>query len=900
MSFSRFFRRGRWDEERARELESYLEHETAENVARGMDLDAARRAARRKLGNATRIREEIYDMNTIALVDSAWQDLRFGVRLLRRNPVFAAVAILSLALGIGANTAIFQLLDAVRLRQLPVARPGELAEVTIDNHDNGFTGHFEGRHIELTYPLYEQIRDQQRAFTALAAWGVRTFNLTSGGEKRPAEGMWVTGNFFDVLGVPAILGRTLAADDDQRGCGSPGAVLGYGFWQSEFGGNPSAIGRTLRLDGYPFEIVGVAPASFFGVEVGHTFDVAVPMCSEAVIRGADTMLDRPDGWFIGAVGRLKPGWTPAKAAAQLGTLSSEIMRATLPKAYAPDDTKNYLAFTITTSSMRTGVSSLRRQYGTPLWLLLGIAGTVLLIACANLANLLLARGSAREREIAIRLAMGASRRRVVRQLLAESAMVAMLGAAAGAVLARWLSGALVAFLSTADEGFYLAVAVDWHVLAFTAALAVGTCLVFGLTPALRATRTTPGAAMKASGRGLTDARERFGLRRALVVGQVALSLVLVVAALLFVRSLRNLLTLDAGFEQNGVLIVRSDLRGTGASPERYPVLNRELLDRLRAVPGVDAAAMSRIVPLSGGGWNDNVLTDGAEGRKPKQLVNFNEVSAGFFRTLGTPLVAGRDFDAYDRPSSPKVAIVSETFARKVLGPGNPIGRTFSVEAMRGGPGDRFLIVGLVRDTKYGDLREDFTPIAFVPATQDEHPGPFGKFLVRSRLPLVSLTASATRAAADVNPQIVVDFESLRTQIENGLVRERLMATLSGFFGALAGVLAIVGLYGVMSYMVARRRNEIGIRMALGADRGAVVGLVMREAGVLLAAGLGVGAVLAVAAAQTARALLFGLQPGDPATLALAVAALAIVGVLASGLPALRAARLDPTEALRDE
>ncbi len=900
MSFVRFFRRGRWDEERARELESYLEHETDDNVARGMSPDAARAAARRKLGNPTRLREEIYDMNTIGFLDSVWQDVRFGVRLVRRNPGFAAVAVLSLALGIGANTAIFQLLDAVRLRRLPVKDPGALAEVTIDNHDNGFTGHFEGRHIELTWPLFQQIREEQQAFTGLAAWGIHTFNLASGGAMRPAEGLWVTGNFFDVLGVPAVIGRVLTPDDDRRGCGSPAAVVGYGFWQREFGGNPSAIGRTLNLDGHPFGVVGVAPASFFGVEVGHTFDVAVPMCSEAIIRGADSMLDRPDGWFVAAVGRLKPGWAPARAAAQLGALSGGIMRVTLPKAYTPDDTKNYLAFTITASSMATGVSSLRREYETPLWLLLGIAGIVLLIACANLANLMLARGSAREREMAIRLAMGASRLRVVRQLLAESALLAAVGAAAGAVLAGWLSQALVAFLGGASEAFFLAVATDWRVLTFTAALSVATCLVFGLTPALRATRTTPGAAMRAAGRGVTDGGERFGLRRALVVAQVALSLVLVVGALLFVRSLRNLLTVDAGFQQNGVLIVRADLRGMDAVEERYPAIDRELLDRLRAIPGVDSAAMSRIVPLSGGGWNDRVLTDGEAGRKPKQLVNFNEVSPGFFRTLGAPLVAGRDFDAHDRPASPKVAIVSPTFVRKVLGPGSPIGRTFRLEALRGGPGDEFQVVGLVKDMKYGDLREDFTPTAFVPATQDAHPGPFAKFLVRSRLPILSLTASATRAAAAVSPRIVVDFQALRTQIENSLVRERLMAMLSGFFGALAAVLAIVGLYGVMSYIVERRRNEIGIRMALGADRRTVVGMMMREAGMLVAVGLVVGVLLALGAAQAARALLFGLGPRDPSTLLMSAGLLAAVGVVASYVPALRAARLDPTDALREE
>jgi putative ABC transport system permease protein len=896
MPWRRFLQRGRWDDERRLEIEAYLAIEADENVARGMSPADARDAARRKLGNQTLVREEIYQMNTLTLVDGAWRDLKYGARLLRVNPAFALVAILSLALGVGANTAIFQLLDAVRIRTLPVKNADELVEVRIAEPVGGRTGQFTGRRPSLTNPLWEQVRERQQVFSEIFAWSGPAFDLTTGGEARSAQGLWVSGDFFKGLGVPALIGRTLTAADDRRGCAAPSAVLSYGFWQREYAGSPSAIGRSIMLDGHPYDIVGVTPANFFGVEVGRAFDVAVPLCAEPLSRGALTAMEKKDIWFLGAMGRLKPGVTLDQARAQLASISAAIFQATLP-TYRPEDAKHYLQFKLGAYPGGTGISQLRRQYESPLWLLLATTGLVLLIACANLANLMLARATAREREIAVRLAIGASRGRIVRQLLAESLLIAAIGAAAGAVLAQWLSRFMVGFLTTENNRIFVALSLDWRIFAFTAALGVLTCMIFGLVPAIRATSLAPGAAMKAGSRGSTDTRERFGMRRALVVAQVALSLVLLVGALLFVRSLRNLMTLDAGFRQDGVLVVNMDLRRAGVPEERLMALFADITAKIGALPGVTSAAQAFIVPVSGSGWNENIMIDG---KKYPDNVNVNLVSDGYFRTMGTPLLAGRDFDGRDRPGAEKSAIVTELFAHKYFPGQDPIGKAFQLDEPPDQPKTLNRIVGVVKDTKYTDLREEFTPLVFFAASQDQHPYPLLRVVLRSSAPLATITSEVTPVVAQANSRIIVQFQTLPSLVRDSLMRERLMATLSGFFGALAGLIATIGLYGVMSYTVARRRNEIGIRMALGAGRRDVVRMVMREAGMLLIAGVLVGTALAFAAARTAATLLFGLHPGDPATLGLAAGGLGLVAMLASYLPALRASRLEPTEALREE
>jgi putative ABC transport system permease protein len=830
--------------------------------------------------------------------EALWKDLRYGARLLRLNPGFAAVAVLSLALGIGANSAIFQLVDAIRLRTLPVKDPQELAVVRIED-PHCCSGNFSSRYSQLTNPQWEQIRDHQEAFSSIFAWSPERLNLAMGGEARYAEVIWVSGDFFKTLGVEPFRGRLLSETDDQRGCGAPGANISYAYWQHAYGGALDTLGKTITLEGHPFEIIGITPPDFFGVEVGHKFDVAIPICSDPVIRGENTRLDIRRDWWLASMGRLKPGWALAKATAQLETISPGVFQQTLPPHANSEGAKYYLAYKLKAFPADSGFSQLRREYSSPLWILLAIAGLVLIIACANLANLMLARASAREKEIAVRLAVGATRWRLIRQLLAESLLLAGLGAAFGALLARGLSQFLVAFLSTEGDPIFVDIATNWQVLGFTAALAVLTTVLFGLAPAIRATRVAPGAVLKAAGRGMTAARERFGLRRILVVSQVALSLVLVVGALLFIRSLRNLTTLNAGFQEDGILIVNTDFTRLHIATEQRELFKKELRDHIAAIPGVDGVTDASEVPLEGDFWNQTILSPGPE-RKQLGVPFMNRVSPGYFKTFGTPLIAGRDFDYHDTLTSPLVSIVNEMFVHRFLPAGNPIGQTFRIEAGAGEPEPTYEIVGVVKDTKYGDLHDDLSPIAYFPDMQERKPDQGDQIIVRSNSPLGGLISELKQTIGKVSPQIDIDFNTLRATIEGSLIRDRLMATLSGFFGMLAGLLAAIGLYGVISYSVARRRNEIGIRMALGAGRPDILRMVMGEAGILLAAGAIVGTGLALALGQTASSLLYGLRAYDPLTIIMAIVALAIVAAAASYLPAFRASRVDPMAALRDE
>ena len=837
-------------------------------------------------------------MTGVGWLDSLLQDVRYGARVLRLNPGFTLVAVLSLTLGIGANTAIFQLIDAVRLNSIPVPNPQQLATVRIaDRHWS--SGNFEGRYSELTFPLWEQIRDHQQAFSSAFAWAAERFNLASGGEARYAEGIWVSGKFFETLQVPALIGRTLTVEDDQRGCGGPPAVLSYSFWQREYGGKPDVLGHTIRLEGHPFEIVGVTPASFYGVDVGHSYDVAVPLCSEPLIRGEDSLMDNRIGWWLASMGRLKPGWTLAQANAQINSISAGILEATVPPGYSPEAVKHYMEYKFGAFSAATGFSRLRRTYQDPLWILLAIAGFVLLIACANIANLMLARASAREREITVRLSLGASRGRLIRQLLAESVLLALAGAALGALLAQGLSRFLVASIHTQGSEFFLDLSLDWRILLFTGGIAILTALFFGLVPALRATRVSPAGVLKATGRGMTAGRERFALRRVLVVSQVAFSLVLVFGAVLFARSLGKLLATNAGFRETGILEMDVDCTKLGIAPDQRQAYKIALVDRLRALPGVEGVADASIVPLSGNGWNEGIVLAGQQERAPV-TPQFTRVSPGYFSTLGVPILAGRDFDRSDTAASPKVAIVNEAFVRKILKGANPLGQRFQIEEYLGRPRPMHEIIGLVKDTKYYDLRDEFSPIIYVTTLQDDRPDQYAQILIRSQLPLGSLTASVKSAMAGASPMLTLEFHNMETQIRNSLVRDRLMARLSGFFGALAALLAMIGLYGVISYSVAQRTNEIGVRMALGAQRLDIVGMILGEVGWMLFAGLVVGTGLALVLGRSAGALLFGIKPHDPLTISVSALGLAGVAILASYVPARRAARLDPMSALRDE
>ena len=825
-------------------------------------------------------------------------DLRYGIRTLRQNPGFTVIAILSLGLGIGANTAIFQLLNAVRLRTLPVAEPQRLAMVQLaDTH--GQRGSQATPYPALTNPQWERLRDSQEVFSGVLAWWPNNFGMGLPSNLRTVRGLFVSGDFFRVLGVPAMRGRIFTAADDHRGCGIPGAVISYAFWQGHFGGEASAIGSKLMLNYQPVEILGITPASFTGLEVGRGFDVAVPICSQASLWEGGNWLDSGTTWWLNVIGRLKPGGTAAQATARLKLLSPGLFQSTLPANYPRINIPNYLNFKLTAVPAASGVSLLRSNYTDPLLLLLITAGLVLAITCANLANLMLARAAAREHEIAVRLAIGASRSRLIRQLMAESLLLAALGAAAGLYLSGVLSRFLIAMLATRGDPVLLDLAPDGAMLAFTVALATLTCLLFGLTPAWRATRVAAADAIRTKGRGVAGNRERFGLRQVLVVSQVALSLVLMVGALLFSGSLRKLLAVDAGFQANGVLLADIDFRRVAIPADHRMAFKQQLLDKLRALPGIDGAAEVELPPLSGGSSSNSVWMDGDESPRKVEVL-FNWVSSGYLKTMAMPLLAGRDFQGVDTASSPRVAIVNQSFARKLGLGDNPVGKRFRRESTPTEPEIAVEIVGLVRDSKYIDLREEFHPIVFLSTSQNAGSRSSTTLAIRSTAPLADAIARTRAATAETSGEITVDFQSFAGLIHEGLMRERLMATLSSSFGILAALIAAIGLYGVMSYLVARRTKEIGVRMALGADRAEILSMVLRQSTGLLAMGLAGGAVLSVAAGQTVKSLLFGLEPTDAGTMAVAIVVLATVTQAASYLPARRAARLDPTSALREE
>ncbi|OFW11931.1 MAG: hypothetical protein A3H96_26070 [Acidobacteria bacterium RIFCSPLOWO2_02_FULL_67_36] len=824
------------------------------------------------------------------------QDLRYAVRLLRRAPAFSFVAILSLALGIGANAAIFQVIDALRLRSLPVARPYELVEITPADME-GARGNFATWRQSVSNPIWEQIRDHQEAFSGTFAHGATSFNLATGGEERPAKGLFVSGGFFDTLEVRPEVGRLLSAADDRRGC-EPRAVLSHAFWQREFGGNRSAIGGTVTLNARPVEIVGVAPPSFFGLEVGRSFDVAVPICADQALSGRPERLDSGTDWWLIVMGRLKPGVTIDQASAHLNALSSGIFQTTLKPNYPPVSVSRYLGMKLHALPAATGVSYLREVYESPLWLLLALAALVLLIACANLANLMLARASARAHEIAIRLGLGASRGRVVRQLLTESVVLSTIGALGGFLLARVLGDALVAFVDGDAHEIVLSLPLDWRMVAFTVGLAAVTCLLFGLTPALRATRLGPGAMMKNAGRGLTATRQGSALRRGLVVAQVAVSVVMLFGALLFTRTLRNLSSVDTGFARNVVITV-VDYRRVAIAPEQRTAYRQAIVDRLRAVPGIEAAATTAMVPVSGDAWGNDLMLQKASGPKAVN-VRLNRVSQGYFDTFHVPVRMGRDFDAAkDTTSAPRVAIVNQTLAAMFDG-GNAVGGRFIQEATPSSPPTEYEVVGVVADSKYLSLREGPAPVAYLATMQETGPGRGVMVAVRGRLEPTAMTASIVQSMRELDPSIGVSFTMLDAFIDRTLIRERLMATLSSFFGSIAAALAIVGLYGVIAYTVTRRTNEIGVRMALGASRRNVIAMVLREGGVLVGIGLATGLVLAMMSGRFAETFLFGLKPRDPVSMALAALVLGTIGLLASYFPARAASRIAPTVALRVE
>src|SRR5579863_473276 len=888
------FRRQSVESELDDELRAHLEHETGKYIESGLSREAAARRARLEFGGMDRVKEECRDARGVSVIETTIQDLRYGLRMLARSPGFTAVAVLTLALGIGANTAIFSLIDAVMLRMLPVDKPDELLQVK--RHDPRWAG--EG--MNFTNPLWEQVRDQQDVFSGVFAWGNDRFDLAQGGAVHLANGLWVSGDFFNSLRLRPAAGRLIARSDDQRGCPAV-AALSYGFWQDHYGAAASAVGSTLSLNGHPFQVIGVAPAGFYGMDVGEKFDVAVPICATLVFDGKQSRLDHRSWWWLKIAGRIKPGISPAQLTARLKVLSTAIFTAALPQDWSKDGQQGFLKETLQGDPAATGTSHLRQRFDQPLQVLMAVVGLVLLIACANIASLMLARGAARHKEIAVRQALGASRLRLIRQLLTECLLLSSAGALAGILLARWGTALLVRYLSTARDTVFLDLSLDGRVLGFTVGLTVLTGILFGLLPATRSTRVSLTSAMKGSQAVDAEHRVRFAGRKWIVAGQVALSFVLLVAAGLLLRSFVKLATLDIGFDRNNVLLVAADLRSVKVPPDQQLATFDEMESRLKALPGVVSVGRSILTPISGREWNNAIHTDWSKALTGDAATAwFNYVSPGFFGTLRMPLLAGRNFNSSDTKAGPAVAIVNQTLARRFFPNLDPVGKTLRVDDVGGKPGPPIEVVGIVRDSKYSSLREETPPTVFFPVSQVPEHAEGQTFELRTAIPPSALAGPIQAAVAGVNKEIPLEFRTLAEQVSDSMVQERLLALLSGFFGALALLLAMVGLYGTLSYLVTQRQTEFGVRMALGAPPGSILGLVMRDVVAVLAGGMVVGVGLSLATTRWLQQMLFGLGPRDTLTIGAAVAVLSAVALVAGYLPARRATKVDPMVALRYE
>jgi putative ABC transport system permease protein len=868
------------------EIQFHLSEDADEALAVGASPDEARVLAKRDFGNVTLIRETTREGWGWAPIERLIQDVRYGYRALRGTPVVSIVAILSLALGIGANTAIFSVLDALLLRSLPVAEPRRLV----------LLGDTTGRRRHWTNPIWEQIRSRTGMFDGAFAVSSTGFNLASSGERDPVPGMWASGSMFEILGVTAVLGRTFTEEDDHPGGGPDGpvAVISYGFWQRRFGGAMDTIGRSLTVEGVPFTIVGVTPPHFFGVDVGRSFDVAVPIGTVTLIRGKSGLEGR-SSWWLRIMIRLKDGQTAEAATALLRAQQRVIREATLPDDWHPSQLNRFLGNAFVLEPAATGDSGLREPYRRPLATIMVVVALVLLIACANLANLLLARAAARRQELSVRIALGATRLRIARQLITECLLLSTAGALLGLLLASWGSRVLVDQLSSGTSTVFLDMSLDWRVLAFTALVAVTTALLFGTVPAYRSARLQPNDALKSQGRGVIGG-SALGPGQMLVVLQVALSLVLLIGAGLFIRTFSSLAHLNRGFDEGPVLVASVEIPRAQLDRVDRSELYTQMLESARTVPGVSSAALSHTTPLSHNTWNNLVeVLDGPSLPEADRLTWFNMVSPGWFQTYGTRLLAGRDFTSADLPGSLPVAIVNQAFARRFAGGRNPIG-------MRVRQPHNVVreIVGYVEDAVYESLRDPVPPTLYMTYSQQTQLPSGTSVSVRVTRGSASLAAKPLATALSrVSGDVVLTVRPLANDVQSALTRERIVAALSAFFGGLALLLAGLGLYGVTSYAVSQRRTEIGIRLALGASPAGVVALILRRATILIALGILAGAVVSVWASRFVAPLLFELDARDPRTILTAIVVLAATGALAGWLPARRASRIDPARVLRE-
>jgi predicted permease len=839
------------------------------------------------LGNITRIQEEARDIWRFTLVEDLWRDLLYALRSLRRASGFASIAILTIALGIGANTAIFSLIHRVMLAPLPVREPGQLIEV-LTNRD-GVPA------ISFSYQALQDFRDCTQVCAGVIGFSNVTFHgVIEGAPMQRLSGQFVTGDYFSGLGVEPIRGRSIAPENDRTGTGDAVAVISYSMWRDRFGSDPEVLGKTVVLENVPFTVIGVAPAGFHGLEVGRQNDVWVPLEAERNIRRPSYTSSAGYKW-IQLAARIKPGKTVEEAYAELRVLfhrayENEIAELSGNPQFDASVADRIRSWSLLLEPAGTGFSRTRQEYSRPLFVLMAIVGVLLLIACTNVANLLFARALARQKEIALRLSLGAGRARLVRQLLTESAVLVAAGGALGVLMAHFLTSYLAGFLATSNAPILLDVSPNLATLGFTAGIAVFTVIFFGLMPAFRSTDMDFAAALKGAGTGGRAIGNRWS--RGLIIVQVALLMVLIVGAGLFLRTLHNLNSIDLGFDRSNVLMVVVDPFGSDWSPEQLRSFSLELLDRLEALPGVRTATLTRYAPISGGSGSnrDFVINDDGGGSMTARSAWVNFVGAKYFETLNIPVIAGREFDRQASTPAQQAVIVNQAFARRYFGNTPPIGKTVTQR------GTALEIVGVVSDAKYSDIREVNAPTVYYDLLQNW--GVPMQFLIRTERDPQTIAPAVRAEVRSAIGNVVIRERTLEGHIDASIVRERMLTSLAALFGGLALVLAVIGLYGVVSNSVASRTKEIGIRMALGFDQRRAVSMVLREIFVLVGAGIVIGLPLAMLVTRSIAGLLYGLKPDDPLTVIASVAALLLSALAAAFVPARRASRIDPIIALR--
>ena len=877
--------RGQADRDLDDEIAAAFAAAVDERVRTGADPAEARRLTALELGNAGSIVTQVRQGRAGAGVESIWHDAAFGVRLLRRQPLFTATAVLSLGLGIGASTTIFSLVNALLLRNVRVSDPAALVELWR-------TTPLGARGTAFSYPAYERLRDDNGVFAGVLALSKNTVTGSAGSGATPATGRFVSANFFDLLGVGASAGRTFAPPDDRPGDPAAAvAVISHRLWRRGFDGRPGALGQTIRVDAVTFTVIGVTPPAFDDLLVGRGADFFIPMGSEPLIRSNSLLRSVPSNW-LGIVGRLKPGVTPDAARAGLEPAWGRFLVDVASDVRDPDARRRTLAQRIYVESARNGVSDIRRDVSRPILLLMGAVTLVLLIACANVVNLLLASGVARRREIALRLAIGASRWRVIRQLLTEALLLGAAGAICGLALTAVAAPVALSLMSQGGRPLDVDVSPDRFILIFTVSVAMLSSLAAGVLPAIRTARTDITPSFQGDARSLRITRESTRWGNVLIAAQVALSVVLVAGASLLVTTLRNIRGFDPGFTAERVVLFSLDPARVGYADERMAQYYRDVLGTVRAMPGVAAASLSRITPISGGGIDLPITIEGRP-RERDVMVYVNRISEGFFSTMSIPVLLGRDFVPADGTRDETV-IVNEALARKYFPGASPIGRRLTLA-----DGAAMEIVGLVANSKYLTLREADVPTAYV-YTRDAEPGSITLSVRTSADPLAAAATIRERVQALAANVPVSPPRTLSSQVERSLASERLIARLLSAFAAVALVLASVGLYGVLGYAVARRTAEMGLRLALGATRGELLRSVLRQSLLVVGAGLAIGVPATTLLAGPLRGLLYGVAPYDPRILAGAIACLLAAGVAAAAIPALRAARVDPLVALRHE